>query len=130
MNVDVSLAAPPNIVIITGNNIGYGDLLSMCLKAAGLPEPADHVLDARNPLTELRGEAASPHDYPEFEHQAYRAIRQGNDRMIWDKKDKQRHLYDLAEDAGKTKDLIAEEPKKAEALTAVWESWREGTQEF
>ncbi len=106
------------------------DLLPMCLKVAGLPEPADRALDGKNPLPALRGEAASPHDYLAFEYQAYRAIRRGNDKLIWDKKDKQWHLYDLAEDIGETKDLIAEQPKKAEALTALWESWRKGTETF
>ena len=102
----------------------------MCLKVAGLPEPADRVLDGKNPLSALRGEAASPHDYLAFEYQAYRAIRRGNDKLIWDKKDKQWHLFDLAEDIGETNDLIAEEPKKAEALMALCESWREGTETF
>lgn len=106
------------------------DILPLCLAAAGLRAPADRVLDGKNPLPALRGEAASPHEYLAFEYQAYRAIRQGDEKLLYDPEDKAWRLFDLRQDIGETKDLIAERPARAEALKALLAAWREGTARF
>lgn len=106
------------------------DLLSMCLDLAGQPEPDDRILDGKNPLPALRGEAGTPHDFLAFEYRGYKAIRQGDLKLIYDRKDENWHLYDLEADIGESDDLIAAQPETAEKLRARWEAWREGTAQF
>jgi arylsulfatase A len=106
------------------------DLLSMCLEVSGVPEPADRILDGKNPLPSLRGEAGTPHEFLAYEYRQYKALRRGDQKVIYDRKDKQWHLFDLGEDLGETTDLAGEKPEVAAELQAQFARWREGTATF
>jgi len=106
------------------------DLLSMCLEVADLPVPHDRVLDGKNPLPALRGEAGTPHDFLAFEYRNYKALRRGHEKLIFDRKDKAWHLFNLAEDLSETQDLAEEKPDSPESLKALFVQWRAGTAQF
>lgn len=106
------------------------DILSLCLDVAGLPAPKDRILDGKNPLPALRGEADSPHDYLAFEYRGYQAIRQGNDKLLFDPKDQAWHLFDLHTDIGESNDRIGENPDRSRELQETFAAWKEGTASF
>jgi len=101
------------------------DLLPLCLEVAGLPWPADRVLDGKDPLPALRGDASRPHEFLAFEYQGYKAVRKGDLKLIFDARDKKWHLFDLREDLGERMDLIAERPEAAAKLKELFATWRQ-----
>lgn len=106
------------------------DILSLCLEVASLPEPDDRVLDGKNPLPALQGKAPSPHEFIAFEYRGYRAIRQGDYKLIQAPKEEVWRLYNLAADIGESNDLASAGPDRARAMRARWEAWRADTARF
>jgi arylsulfatase len=61
-----------------------------------------------------------------FEHQGARGVRQGRWKAVWSKREPHEvawELYDLAGDRCELRDLAAERPERAEALSAAWLDW-------
>lgn len=108
------------------------DVLPTALAAAGVEEPTDDSLEGVNLLDYLTGEATQPpHDALFWKLGRQMAVRQGEWKLVrYDPvvdgqqgpPTKQR-LYNLASDIGEAHDLSNEEPDKAAALQAAWQSW-------
>jgi len=71
-------------------------------------------------------DGAVEHDALWWCHQGHRAIRMGDWKLTWRKQRKAWELYDLRTDRCETNDLSAEQPEKAQALAAQWQSILDG----
>ena len=109
------------------------DLFATCLELAGVPLPADRVIDGRSLLPVLRGEARSPHEsfYYYFGHQLV-AVRHGNwkyhRRAMSDNGGYPifKHgpfLFDLDRDPQESYSLIESEPDTAHRLAGMLDEW-------
>ena len=109
------------------------DILRMLLRAAGLPLPADRVLDGRDATETLAGQQTSPHDYLFWEFTQNRktmsAVRDRQYKLIRQHTTEPFELYDLINDPQETRNLIATKPKIAQALEQAYHRWIEATAE-
>ncbi len=76
----------------------------------------------------LRGETRQPHDSLAWEWSGNRAIRQGDWKLVWDKRIKVWELYNLKADRCETNDLAAKHPKRVKEMSADWFTWARKTQ--
>lgn len=61
---------------------------------------------------------------PLFWHWAgNRAVRDGDLKLVWEKRNKKWQLYDLAKDRTETVDLAAQRPAKVDQLARKWVAW-------
>jgi arylsulfatase A-like enzyme len=108
------------------------DILPTALAAAQIEIPPDSKVDGVNLLPYLTGENNEPPHvalYWRFGRQM--AIRKGDWKLVrYDSRvDGMRggatepKLYNLAQDLGETKDLMAAESERAAALQADWDEW-------
>ncbi|MCA8947973.1 MAG: arylsulfatase [Planctomycetes bacterium] len=70
-----------------------------------------------------------------FEHQGARALRRGDFKVVWGKREPNPirwQLFDVAHDRSEQHDLAAEQPERTAALVAEWEQWarRVGAEPF
>jgi arylsulfatase A len=80
---------------INGEMASNLDLFATCLSAAGVPLPADRVIDGQNLLPVLREEASSPHEaLYYFKGQRLLGVRQGKWKYL------RRHMTDNGGYAG------------------------------
>ncbi|MCB1224332.1 MAG: sulfatase-like hydrolase/transferase [Verrucomicrobiales bacterium] len=101
------------------------DVVPLCLGVAGVEMPGDRVLDGRDPLSALRGEAASPHEEMVFAYGRDRALRRGPWKIVREGGKADWQLYDLGADAAETRDVAAEQPQIVEEMTARFERWED-----
>jgi arylsulfatase A-like enzyme len=101
------------------------DFFTMALELAGVRPPSDRVIDGRNPLPTLKGEAASPHEALYFLYRGGRAVREGRHKLIRPRGADSYRLYDLANDIGETNNIIDENPDVADRLKRKYERWLE-----
>jgi arylsulfatase A-like enzyme len=113
------------------------DILPTAVAAAGGEVRPDWRLDGVNLLPYLEGKAAGqPHETLYWRFGPQRAIRQGDWKLVqgydyaaasqgpvYETKVTPGMLFNLAEDAGETKDLTARHPDKVRALQTAWEAW-------
>jgi uncharacterized sulfatase len=106
------------------------DIFPTAVAAAGGTMPDDRPYDGRDMLPVLIGESQGPlHDALFWEAEgrgknkkaAPWAVRQGDWKLI---SGKQLELYNVANDMGETKDLIAEQPEIAAKLNALHKQWK------
>ena len=102
------------------------DLLPLALAAAGIPVPADRVLDGRDPAAVLAGEVPSPHDVLVFEFGRFSGIRMGRHKLVRPRPDAAYELYDLETDVGETVNLTARHPEIHARLVHAREQWLAG----
>jgi len=109
------------------------DLFATCLSAAGIPVPADRIIDGKNLLPVLSGEAPSLHDrFFYYDGPILVAVRYQN----W--KYHRRHmsdnggypifsqgpfLFDLKKDPNESYNLIETYPEVAQQLAVMLEEW-------
>ncbi len=105
------------------------DLLPLCLQIAGLEKPNDRVLDGKNPLPLLQGEAASPHDYLAFQFRKYSSLRKGDYKILKTKPNEPWKLFDLKDDVGESTDIAAAHPQMVTALSGQFDEWLARTTE-
>ena len=75
----------------------------------------------------LRGEVRQPHDTLAWEWSGNRAIRQGDWKLVWDKRIKKWELYDLKLDRCETTDLAKQAPERVQAMADDWFAWAKKT---
>jgi hypothetical protein len=108
------------------------DLVPTLLKAAGVdPDRTLGPLDGVDIAPLLRGKAMNERThcwhFPNYTNQGGRpagAIRQGNWKLIEHFENGSVELFDLAKDAGETKNLAKNEPDRAERLLGELRAWR------
>lgn len=103
--------------------LSHLDVLPLCLAVSGAPALEGRVLDGKNPLPALAGQANSPHENLIFTIGTSAALRRGNLKIIRSAASKPWELYDLAEDLGETKDLALQRPSDVARLDREFESW-------
>ena len=104
------------------------DVLPMIVSAAGGKLPDDRVIDGRNPIPALAGEAPSPHKtlhwaYDPSANQQWRAMREDNFKIVRANAKTAWELYDLTKDPGESKDLAKARPEVTAALAQKFEQW-------
>jgi arylsulfatase A-like enzyme len=112
---------------VLGTPVHGCDLFPTLLALAGAPLPAGVTLDGRDLTPLLTGRGVLPEDHPLFWHYPHynmhgarpaSAVRAGDLKLIEFHEDGHRELYDLARDAGETRDLAAERPADVTRLAA------------
>ena len=96
----------------------------MILELAGAELPADRVLDGRDPLAELAGEAAGPERDLFFRWGSRIAVRSGRYKLVRNHPDQPFELYDLSEDLGESRNLAAEKPELVRRLAGRFDRWQ------
>jgi arylsulfatase A-like enzyme len=104
--------------------LSHLDLLPAFLDVSGLPKPKDRVLDGRNCLPALAGQAPSPHERMVFHLGDSFALREGSLKIIRPKAEAPWELYDLASDPGEAINLAAERPADVERCSGALTRWR------
>jgi len=100
------------------------DLLPTALAAAGIPVPADTVLDGKNILPALKGEVNKVRDHMFWSSggiQGKWAVRSGKWKLVGLKD--QVELFDLEADLGETNDLSKKHPETVAELTRLYDAW-------
>ncbi|MEX2672382.1 MAG: sulfatase [Phycisphaeraceae bacterium] len=109
------------------------DLFPTMLEMAGLPaRPEDHV-DGRSIVPVLKGDDAIDREaifwhYPHYGNQGgapTSAVRIGDWKLIESFEDGRLELYNLADDLGEQKNLVDDQPSRAEAMHERLKAWRE-----
>ena len=108
---------------VCGELLVHMDFFPMILQAAGAELPEDRTIDGRDPLATLAGKAPSPHDFLFWQYGRASAVRDGRHKLVRTTPKKPFELYDLAVDAGESKDLAAEKPQIAARLKRRFEQW-------
>ena len=102
--------------------VTHVDIYATAAAAAGVDLPTDRVLDGRNLLPFLAGDAptaggaAEPHDTLFWRSGPYRAVRSGDWKLQVTETPPKRLLFNLADDPTERHDLAASHPDKAEEL--------------
>lgn len=110
---------------VCGKMLSHLDIVPLCLGAGGEEMPADRILDGRDPLPALKGEAESPHPRLVFHYAgAPVGLREGNLKIVRSKEGRDWELYDLASDPSESHDLAKERPDDVTRLAAAFEAWR------
>lgn len=99
------------------------DLMVAAARLAGATLPGNRVLDGRDPLPVLKGEAASPHDSFRFTYRKHAAFRAGDWKIVRTTPDEPWQLFDLGRDIGETNDLAAAQPQRVRELAERFEGW-------
>jgi len=102
------------------------DIVPMALAAAELDVPTEGVLDGKNPIAALAGEAPSPHQSLCWQWgSGSAAIRMGKYKLIKERRSRTREwqLFDLHTDVGETRNLVAAKPELAQQLESEFERW-------
>jgi arylsulfatase A-like enzyme len=99
------------------------DVLPLCLRAAGLPLPADRVLDGRDPLPALTGEARSPHAHLVSYLGGRAALREGRWKIVRPEAKAPWELYDLVANPIESNDLATRQPAELGRLIALFDAW-------
>ena len=112
------------------------DLFPTIVEMAGLPTSAARTaIDGVSIASLLKGGTKPTRDtlfwhYPHHQHyqlggaMPYGAIRSGDFKLVEFFNDMHVELYNIREDIGETKDLVASNPKKTEELRARLHAWR------
>ena len=107
---------------VTDEPWAFWDFLPTAAELAGATLPAGYASDGRSLVSFLKGGAAPQREYFYWELHEQRpiqAVRFGNWKAVRNGHDRPIELYDLAQDAGESKDLAVANPAlvaKAEAL--------------
>lgn len=101
------------------------DFVPMALRLAGLDLPEDRVLDGKDPMPTLTGQAASPHKYLYWRWgKVGAATRMGRYKLVREEDtDGRWQLFDLQADIAESTDISAARPRMAEQLEAEYERW-------
>jgi len=105
------------------------DIFVTCLQLAGIPLPTDRVIDGKDILPVLKGEAPSPHDTlfyydtrtlvaVRYQHWKYHRRFRTDNAGFWPLRQGP-FLFDLASDPNESYSLVEAQPERAEQLAAI-----------
>lgn len=109
------------------------DLMPTFVELAGAVYPAEFNGHAVLPVEGLSltpvlaGGERSGHQTLWWEFSGNRAVRQGDWKLCWDKREKRWELYDLKADRTEMNDLAPAHPERVRALAASWQAWARRT---
>ena len=106
------------------------DVLPLALSISGGEGPKDRVLDGKDPLKALAGEAPTPHEalywvWDQGRREQWRSIRQGDWKLIRRSGNEPWQLYNLANDLSESSDLATKRPEITMELVSKFEKWHE-----
>ena len=112
------------------------DLFVTCLQLAGVPLPRDRIIDGKDILPVLKGEASSPHDTlfyydtrtlvaVRYMHWKYHRRCRTDNAAFWPLQQGP-FLFDLDTDPNESYGLIESQPERAAELSAMLEAYEEG----
>jgi uncharacterized sulfatase len=112
------------------------DLFVTCLQLAGVPLPRDRIIDGKDILPVLKGEASSPHDTllyydtrtlvaVRYMHWKYHRRCRTDNAAFWPLQQGP-FLFDLDTDPNESYSLIESQPERAAELSAMLEACEEG----
>lgn len=103
------------------------DFLPTAVAAAGGELKPDMKLDGVNLLPYLEGKKEeAPHSALFWRFGKQTAVRMGDWNLVEAHGSKGKHLFNLREDIGQTKDLSAAHPERVRELQAAWDEWNKG----
>lgn len=105
--------------------LSHLDVLPLCLRAAGLTPPEDRILDGRDPLPTLAGEAGSPHQQLFFQYGKSEAVRAGPLKLVRSNPKSPWELFHLDRDMIERHDLAGASPQDVARLQKLIEGWHE-----
>ncbi len=105
------------------------DLFVLALRAAEATAPEDRIIDGRDPLASLRGEARSPHKSLFFRFRGFSGMRQGRWKIVRPGPERPVGLYDLTSDYAERHNRAAEHPEVALRMEREFESWLGGVRD-
>jgi arylsulfatase A-like enzyme len=107
------------------------DLMATCLDAAGVEYPRTHnghavqPTEGRSLVPVFRTGRREPHSTLFWEHEGWRAVRQGDWKLVAAPSGPPWQLYDLAADPIELHDIAASHPGKVAELLALCDAWTE-----
>jgi len=105
------------------------DLMATCLDAAGVEYPRTYQgrpilpTEGRSLVPVFRTGRREPPAALFWEHEGWRAVRQGDWKMVAEPRSPPWHLYDLAHDRTELSDVAAAHPDKVRELAGLYEAW-------
>ncbi len=105
------------------------DLMATCLDAAGVGYPRSHngravqPTEGRSLVPVFRTGTRAPHTALCWEHEGWRAVRQGPWKLVAEPRGPPWQLYHLSEDPIELNDVAAANPGKVRELIAIYEAW-------
>ncbi|GIW98582.1 MAG: N-acetylgalactosamine-6-sulfatase [Pirellulaceae bacterium] len=100
--------------------LAHYDWLPTACDLAGVSIP--DAIDGISMVPALLGRPQPSHSYLYWSYETKRAVRRGKWKAVVPGKDKSLELYDLEEDLGETRNVVAEFPQVASAMSAILES--------
>jgi len=80
-------------------------------------------LEGRTLLPVLKGEERQPHKELFWHWAGNRAVRAGDWKLVWGRREKSWALYDMVNDRTEAQDLAPENPQLVSTLSGKWEGW-------
>ena len=106
------------------------DLFSTVLASSGVNVPSDRQIDGVNLLPYLGGEKDSlPHQALYWRTDFNKSLRYENWKFIWNTRDQQVFLFDLAADKGEENNLASEHPDLVQKLIREMTQWEQEMKE-
>lgn len=103
-----------------GAPVGHVDIFATAAAAAGVPLPADRIIDGVDLLPFARGEKdGRPHERLFWRTRDYLTLREGDWKLQVTQMPRKDWLYDLATDPGERRNLAASEPARLAAMKAT-----------
>ncbi len=110
------------------------DIMATCVEVSGAKYPAEykgneiHPLEGESLVKSIKNESDGRKADLFWEHEANRAIRVGNWKLVLMASDRfpfdgKWELYNLAEDRTETNDLADKYPEKVEEMKTKWDEW-------
>lgn len=116
---------------VTDHPTAQWDFLATACDLAGVKAPATDGVSMAPTLLGKKGQRTAPYQYWEFHEQGgWKALRQGNLKLIYFVKPNRYELYDLAADPGERTDLAAQRSEDVARLKALMANARTPSQAF
>lgn len=116
---------------VTDQPTAQWDFLATACDLAGVKAPATDGVSMAPTLLGKKEQRTAPYQYWEFHEQGgWKALRQGNLKLIYRVKPARYELYDLAADPGERTDLATQRPTDVARLTPLMDAARTPSEAF
>jgi len=100
------------------------DIFTTCVSLSGSPLPEDRKIDGMDLSVLISDEDPMVSRRPLYWRTDFnRAVRYGNHKMVWNQRDGQVFLYDLAADPGEQENLAGRKPELVEEIMDRYRMW-------